>query len=119
MPTSLVRLPCTYRIRPRLRAPGSATMHMHEHVHIFGVPCLPEPTYLVPLFPRRRLLCYLVMVYITIDDLVLDHLSGHQSKAARLRMLPLARLAAMSSATPGPTPTSEGPSRFDVITCQC
>ena len=50
-------------------------MHMHEHVHIFGVPCLPEPTYLVPLFPRRRLLCYLVMVYITIDDLVLDHLS--------------------------------------------
>jgi hypothetical protein len=61
---------------------------MHVHVHIFGVPCLLEPTYLVPLFPRRRLLCYLVMVYITIDDLALDHLSGHRLKAVRLRMLP-------------------------------
>jgi hypothetical protein len=97
---------------------------MHMHVH--GAYLLGSLTYLsllifVPLFPRRRLLCYLVMVYITIDDLVLDHLqSGHQFEAARLRMLPACHspdpdLTTMNSEGCGPTPTSERPTRFDII----
>jgi hypothetical protein len=51
------------------------------HVHILGLLAGlgGVSTYLGPLFRRRRrrrrLLCDLVMVYITIDDLVLDHLS--------------------------------------------
>ena len=52
------------------------------HVHILGllVGLGGASTYLGPLFRRRRrrrLLCDLVMVYITIDDLVFDHLSAH------------------------------------------
>lgn len=53
---------------------------MHVHVHIQD----PLPTWAnLSRSPcsaaGQLLLCYyLVMVYITIDDLVLDHLSGHQ-----------------------------------------
>jgi hypothetical protein len=82
-PTSLVRF------RPALAAFGRACVLQEvplctQHACAYlGVPCRTESTYLVPLFRRRRrrlllhVLCDLVMVYTTIDDLVLDHLSGY------------------------------------------
>jgi hypothetical protein len=93
-PTSLVRF------RPALAAFGRACVLQEvplctQHACAYlGVPCRTESTYLVPLFRRRRrlllhVLCDLVMVYITIDDLVLDHLSGHHIGCI---LLPLARL---------------------------
>jgi len=59
------------------------------HVHILRpLACLS----LLIMFRRR--LRYLVMVYITIDDLMLDHLSGHLQASLTLRPV-----------SPGPTLT--------------
>jgi hypothetical protein len=57
------------------------------------------------------------MVYMTIDDLVFDHLSGHlpSTLAPKAAQLPLARPTAIEPESSDPKPTSERPCRFDII----